>query len=73
LFVSSRYENRETIFRSNKSFSKWEGVLGDQVMVSLVLDKILNHSSVVNIRGESYGLKNWMRNSLPRFRGGEKG
>jgi len=73
LFVSSRYENRETIFRSNKSFSKWEGVLGDQVMVSLVLDKILNHSSVVNIRGESYGLKDWMRNSLPRFRGGEKG
>jgi hypothetical protein len=42
-------------------------------MVSLVLDKILNHSSVVNIRGESYGLKDWMRNSLPRFRGGEKG
>ena len=73
MFVSSRYENRETIFRSNKSFSKWGGVLGDQVMVSLVLDKILNHSSVVNIRGESYGLKDWMRNSFPRFRGGEKG
>jgi len=37
-------------------------------MVSLVLDKILNHSSVVNIRGESYGLKDRKKNSLPTFK-----
>ena len=36
-FVSSRYEKRSTIYTSNKSFSEWGEVLGDQVMASVVL------------------------------------
>jgi len=53
-FFSSKYENRATIFTSNKSFSEWGEVLGDHVMASAVLDRILNHCTVINIRGESY-------------------
>ena len=56
-FVSSRYEHRSTIYTSNKGFSEWGEILGDQVMASAVLDRILHHSTVINIRGESYRLR----------------
>ncbi|MHB1492288.1 MAG: ATP-binding protein [Thermoplasmataceae archaeon] len=56
-FVSSRYEKHSTIYTSNKSFSEWGEVLGDSVMASAVLDRILYHCIVVNIRGDSYRLK----------------
>ena len=56
-FVSSRYEKHSTIYTSNKSFSEWGEILGDSVMASAVLDRILHHCTVVNIRGDSYRLK----------------
>ena len=56
-FVSSIYEHHSTIYTSNKSFSEWGEILGDQVMASAVLDRILHHYSVINIRGDSYRLK----------------
>ena len=50
-FVSSRYEKHSTIYTSNKSFSEWGEILGDTVMASALLDRILHHCTVVNIRG----------------------
>ena len=55
--VSYRYEKCSTIFTSNKSFSDWGEVMGDQVMASAILDRILHHCTVLNIKGESYRLK----------------
>jgi DNA replication protein DnaC len=55
--ISRRYETASTIFTSNKPFSEWGEVLGDSVIASAVLDRILHHSTVVNIKGESYRLK----------------
>ena len=52
-FFSSRYKKRATIYTSNKSFTEWGEVLGDHVMASAVLDRILHHCTVVNIRVES--------------------
>ena len=71
-FVSSRYEKRSTIYTSNKSFSEWGEVLGDQVMACAVLDRILHHCVVINIRGDSYRLKDRRKNPLPTERRGEK-
>ena len=71
-FVSSRYEKRSTIYTSNKSFSEWGEILGDSVMASAVLDRILHHCTVINIKGESYRLKDRRKNSLPTERRGEK-
>ena len=71
-FVSSRYEKRSTIYTSNKGFSEWGEVLGDQVMASAVLDRILHHCTVVNIKGESYRLKDRRKNVLRMERRGEK-
>ncbi len=67
-FASSRYEKRSTIYTSNKSFSEWGGILGDSVMAAAVLDRILHHCTVVNIRGESYRLKDRRKNALPTMR-----
>ena len=70
--VSYRYERSSTIFTSNKSFSEWGEVMGDQVMASAILDRILHHCTVINIKGESYRLKDRRKNSLPTERRGEK-
>jgi len=67
-FVSSRYEKRSTIYTSNKSFSEWGEILGDQAMAAAVLDRIMHNCTVVNIKGESYRLKDRRENSLPTVR-----
>ena len=56
-FVSYRYENSSTIITSNKSFGDWQELFGDAVIASAILDRLLHHSRVVNIRGHSYRLK----------------
>ena len=71
-FVSSRCEKRSTIYTSNKSFNEWGGILGDTVMASAVLDRIMHHCVVINIRGETYRLKDRRKNALPMERKGEK-
>ena len=55
--VSRRYEKASTIFTSNKSFSEWGEVLGDSVIASAILDRVLHHGITLNIRGESYRMK----------------
>jgi DNA replication protein DnaC len=55
--VSARYERGSLILTSNKGFAEWGDVLGDPVVATAVLDRLLHHSHVLNIRGESYRLK----------------
>ena len=55
--VSARYERGSIILTSNKGFADWGELLGDTVIATAVLDRLLHHSHVLNIRGESYRLK----------------
>ena len=55
--VSARYERGSIILTSNKGFGEWGELLGDTVIASAVLDRLLHHSHVLNIRGESFRLK----------------
>lgn len=55
--ISKRYEKNSTIITSNKSFSDWGEIFGDNVIASAILDRLLHHSTVINIKGESYRLK----------------
>jgi DNA replication protein DnaC len=55
--VSARHERSSTILTSNKSFGDWGGTFGDAVLATAVLDRLLHHATVINIRGESYRLK----------------
>ena len=45
------------VLTSNKSFLDWSEVFGDQVLVTAILDRLLHHSTTINIKGESYRLK----------------
>ena len=55
--VNRRYERASTILTSNKSFIDWGEVFGDQVIATAILDRLLHHSTTINIKGESYRLK----------------
>lgn len=57
--ISQRYERQgAVILTSNKAFGAWGEVFaGDAVMASAALDRLLHRCTVVNIRGESYRLK----------------
>lgn len=63
--VSARYERGSMILTSNKSFSEWGEVFGDAVLATAILDRLLHHSTVVNIRGESYRLREKKRGQGP--------
>ena len=55
--VSARYEKGSIILTSNKGFGEWGELLGDTVISSAILDRLLHHSHVLNIRGESCRLR----------------
>ena len=55
--VSARYEKGSIILTSNKGFADWGELLGDTVIATAILDRLLHHSHALNIRGESYRLK----------------
>jgi len=53
-----RYEKSSTIITSNKAFEDWRGVFAhDEVIAVAILDRLLDHSHVVNIKGRSWRLK----------------
>jgi len=55
--VSRRYEKGSILLTSNQSLAGWGQVFGDQVIATAILDRLLHHSTIVNIKGESYRLK----------------
>lgn len=55
--VSRRYERGSILITSNQSLSGWGEVFGDRIIATAILDRLLHHSTVVNIKGESYRLK----------------
>lgn len=55
--VARRYEKGPIILTSNKSFSEWGELFTDQVLATALLDRLLHHSTMINIRGQSYRLK----------------
>ncbi len=57
--ICERYERKQAVvLTSNKAFADWGQVFGgDAVMASAALDRLLHRSTVINIRGDSYRLK----------------
>ena len=56
-FIANRYEKNSTIITSNKAFGDWTELFHDPIIVTAILDRLLHHSAVVNIKGNSYRLK----------------
>ena len=59
--IAKRYEKSSTIITTNLTFSKWPEVFGDPVLTNALLDRLLHHSSVLNINGPSYRLKDQLQ------------
>jgi len=55
--VSARYERASVIVTSNKPFGRWGEVFGDPVVAAAMIDRLVHHADVVNLKGDSYRLK----------------
>ena len=55
--IVRRYERASLIVTSNKSFLDWGEIFNDHVLATAILDRLLHHASTLNIKGESYRLK----------------
>lgn len=55
--IAKRYEKHSTIITTNQTFNKWGDVFSDNVLANAILDRLLHHSIVVNIKGTSYRIK----------------
>jgi DNA replication protein DnaC len=56
-FISDTYETTSIIFTTNKEISEWAEMMGDPVLTTAMLDRILHHAKCFSLRGESYRLK----------------
>lgn len=59
-----RYERASMIVTSNKSFLDWGEIFQDHVLATAILDRLLHHATTINIKGESYRLKEKRRAGL---------
>lgn len=62
--VVRRYERASLIVTSNKSFLDWGEIFNDPILATAVLDRLLHHATTLNIKGESYRLKEKRRAGL---------
>jgi DNA replication protein DnaC len=59
--VARRYERGSILLISNKAFSDWGQMFGDEVLASAILDRLLHHCDVISINGPSYRLKDRLK------------
>lgn len=55
--MSRHYEHAATILTSNKPYEDWGDVFGDEVMAAALIDRLLHHCHIVNIRGNSHRMR----------------
>ena len=67
--VSRRYERGSMLVTSNRSVGEWGTVFGDPVVATAILDRLLHHSHVLTIRGDSYRLREKRRSGLLKAAG----
>lgn len=60
--IDRRYEKKSTIVSTNINFSDWEAIFYDIRIANAILDRILHHCSVIQILGDSYRLKDIVKN-----------
>lgn len=55
--IAARYEHRSTILTTNQPLSKWGDVFGDYTIANAIIDRLVHHSSIIKITGQSYRIK----------------
>src|SRR5437899_3792890 len=70
--VTARYEHGSILLTSNTVFSDWGKLLGDDVLATALLDRLLHHAEVIAINGTSYRMKDRREAALKASGGGQK-
>jgi DNA replication protein DnaC len=55
--ISKKYEKTSIILTSNKSFNLWGELFNDEVIAAAILDRLIHHSHIFKIKGDSYRIK----------------
>ena len=55
--LMTRYENAATVITSNRSLEDWPKLLGDVVVVTLLIDRLMHHGHLLKFEGKSWRLK----------------
>jgi len=63
--INKRYETGSIIVTSNLTFSQWQGVLNnDEALTAAIMDRLIHHSHIININGDSYRLKQKQKSGI---------
>jgi hypothetical protein len=54
--VTSRYERASMIVTSNKPFSAWGEIFGDDMAATAMIDRLIHHAEILSLKGDSYRL-----------------
>ncbi len=57
MLISARYERASLIITSNKPFSSWGEIFGDEVVAAAMIDRLVHHAEILSMKGDSYRLK----------------
>ncbi|MBC7248230.1 MAG: ATP-binding protein [Actinobacteria bacterium] len=71
--ISARYERGSVIITSNKGVGEWGEYLSDVTLAAALLDRFLHHCHVLNLKGDSFRLKDKVKGSKAKGKGVEKG
>jgi DNA replication protein DnaC len=71
--VSSRYERASLIVTSNKPFSAWGEIFGDEVVAAAMIDRLVHHAEILSLKGDSYRLRDRDLGGRPPARQPETG
>jgi len=55
--VSARYERASMIVTSNKPFSAWGEIFGDEVVATAMIDRLVHHAEILSLKGDSFRLR----------------
>jgi DNA replication protein DnaC len=66
MLVSRRYERASMIVTSNKPFSGWGEIFGDEIVAAAMIDRLVHHAEIVALKGDSYRLRDRDLGRTPR-------
>ena len=64
--IAKRYENKPVIITTNQPFSKWGEVFGNTTIAAAIVDRLVHHSVIINIKGKSYRIKDLVQEDFEK-------
>jgi len=62
--VNARYESGSLIMTTNKNFGQWAEIMSDEAIATATLDRLLHHAHALTLKGDSYRMKDRIRNGI---------